>query len=56
MADSRITSGTLPAVRVVRLATWLLEVVREAPGKPWDVATSTHMKRRDAERAAKESP
>ena len=40
------------AARVVRLAAWLLEVVRECPAKPWDVAMSTHSTRKAAERAA----
>lgn len=40
--------------RVVRLAPWLLEVVEDRPAALWDRAISTHSKRRDAERAAKE--
>jgi hypothetical protein len=41
-----------PQMRVVRLAPWLLEVVRERADRPWDEAVSTHNKRSDAERAA----
>jgi hypothetical protein len=40
--------------RVARLAPFLLEVVEDCPAAPWDRAISTHGKRRDAERAAKE--
>lgn len=50
-----MTHQTTTEARVVRLAPWLLEVVRECPDKPWDAAVSTHGKRRDAEIAAREA-
>jgi hypothetical protein len=43
-----------PALRVVRLAPWLLEAARERPGQPWDEWVSSHEKRKGAERAARE--